>query len=143
MQIIGFNLSKILIERKDKLPQQMQISQNINIKEVSKEKIPFSGEEVIKMAFNFTISYPEDSAKLEFEGNIILLPDPEQFKTFLKEWKDKNIPENVRIPLFNFIMNKCNIKALSLEDELNLPYHLPLPRVNPETNNAEDSKKSK
>lgn len=139
MQIIGFNLTKISIERKEKIIGNLQINQSIDIKDIVKEKIPISEEEALKMRFNFTINYQEDLAKAEFEGNLILLPTKEELKNFLREWKDKKVPNEVRIPLFNFIMNKCNIKALALEDELNLPFHIPLPKVNPE-NRSEDQK---
>lgn len=132
MQIIGFNLTKILIEKKEKLIKNLQINQSIDIKEVIKEIVPISKDEALKMTFNFTIDYKEDFGKVVFEGNLILLPEKEELKSFLKEWKDKKVPAEIRIPLFNFIMNKCNIKALALEDELNLPFHIPLPKVNPE-----------
>jgi hypothetical protein len=139
MQIIGFNLTKISIEKKEKLVGNLQINQSIDIIEVVKEKVPISEDDALKMRFNFSINYKEDFAKVEFEGNLILLPEKEELKNFLKEWKDKKVPEELRIPLFNFIMNKCNIKALTLEDELNLPFHIPLPKVNPE-NKPEDNK---
>jgi len=132
MQIIGFNLTKISAEKKESLGGTLQINQSIDIKEVIKEKVPISEDDALKMKFNFTINYSGDFAKVEFEGNLILLPNKEELKNFLKEWKDKKVPNEVRIPLFNFIMNKCNIKALALEDELNLPFHIPLPNVNPE-----------
>ncbi|MFA5258944.1 MAG: hypothetical protein WC979_03440 [Candidatus Pacearchaeota archaeon] len=139
MQIIGFNLTKISIERKEKVGGNLQINQSIDIKDVVKEKVPISQEEALKMKFQFSINYQEDLAKAEFEGNLILLPTKEELKDFLREWKDKKVPSEVRIPLFNFIMNKCNIKALALEDELNLPFHIPLPKVNPE-NKPENQK---
>jgi hypothetical protein len=130
MRVIGFNLSKILIERKEKSPDNIQVTQNINIKDVIKEKIPISDSEAIKIEFNFIINYTENFAKLEFEGNVILLPEKDESKNFLKSWKDKKIPDSDKAPLFNFIMNKCNIKALDLEDELGLPFHIPMPRMN-------------
>lgn len=132
MRIIGFNLSKISAERKEKIDSKLEISQNINIQEISKEKVPFSEDEVLKIKFNLFINYSNDFAKINFEGNLIILPDKNELKDFMKSWKDKKIPEESRIPLFNFIMNKCNIKALTLEDELNLPLHIPLPRINPQ-----------
>ena len=134
MRVIGFNLTKISIERKEKAPEKLQINQNINIKDVAKEKIPISNSEALKIEFNFFIVYSENFAKLDFEGNIILMPEKEEFKNFLKSWKDKKIPDQDRAPLFNFIMNKCNIKALDLEDELGLPLHIPMPRVNTDNN---------
>ncbi len=131
MRIIGFNLTKISIEKKENVQGKIQVNQNIDITDLTKEKMPISDEEMIKIHFNFTINYSEDFAKLEFSGNAIILPDKEEVKKFMKSWKDKQVPPEYRVFLFNFIMNKCNIKALSLEDELNLPFHLPLPKLDP------------
>lgn len=131
MRIIGFNLSKIACERKDLIEGNLEIAQNIDIKEINEEEIPFSKEHALKISFNFNISYSNDSAKIDFNGMIVLLPEKDELKNILKEWKDKKIPEDIRIPLFNFIMQKCNVKALSLEDELNLPTHFQMPRINP------------
>ncbi|VVB78671.1 Uncharacterised protein [uncultured archaeon] len=129
MRIIGFNLSKIVAEKKEKSVEKVQINQNINIKDVIKEKIPISQGEALSVKFLFTIDYSEDFAKVEFGGNVLLLPEKDELKTFLKEWKDKKVPEEFRTPLFNFIMSKCNIKALNLEEELSLPHHVPMPRI--------------
>jgi hypothetical protein len=131
MRIIGFNLTKIAIERKEEIQGQLNINQNIDIKDVKKEKVPISEDEAIKINFNLQIDYSEDSAKVNFEGHVVLLPTKEELTKFLDSWKNKQIPEDSKIPLFNFIMNKCNIKALTLEDDLNLPTHIPLPKLNP------------
>src|SRR3989344_5943337 len=121
MQIIGFNFTKIIIEKEDKPHGKLSVNQNINIKDVKKEKVTISVIDALKIKFNLTIDYSDNYAKIEFEGNIIILPEKEEAKQFIDAWVDKKVPENVRIPLFNFIMNKCNIKALYLEDELALP----------------------
>jgi len=140
MRIIGFNLSKISVKREEKIKNQLKITQNIDIKEVVKESIPISDEEVIKIKFSFTIDYSENFAKIEFEGNLILLPEKEEMKTILREWKNKKIPEEIRVPLFNFIMSKCNIKALNLEDEMSLPLHIPMPKLNPNQDQSQPPK---
>lgn len=131
MKIIGFNLSKILCEKQEKPQGKIQINQNINISEVKKEKMPISEGEVLVVTFLFTIDYTENFGKIEFQGNVLLLPEKEELKGFLKSWKDKKIPDEFRTPLFNFIMSKCNIKALNLEEELSLPHHIPMPRIEP------------
>lgn len=131
MQIIGFNLTKILVEREEKIEGKLEVKQNIDISDVSKEKIPFSEGEAIKIKFNFTVNYDPNFAKLNFEGYLILMVDKDELKNFLKSWKDKKLPEEAKVSLFNFIMGKCNIKALNLEDELSLPLHIPMPRINP------------
>jgi hypothetical protein len=131
MRIIGFNLSRILVERKEKLEGKLEIKQNIDIKDVEKDKIPISKEEVFKVNFRFNVDYNKDLAKLEFEGSVLLLPEKQELNGFLSVLKDKQVPEEFRAPIFNFIMTKCNLKALNLEDEMGLPLHLPMPKIAP------------
>jgi len=131
MQIIGFNLNKISAEREEKQQGKLDIKQNINIDDISADKINISDKEIIKINFTFRIDYFPDFAKVELKGQVVLIPEKEELKEILKEWKKKQISERFRIPLFNFIMSKCNIKALELEDEFNLPFHVPMPRISP------------
>jgi len=134
MKIIGFNLSKISGHRMKPMEESVQIAQNIDIKDVEKEKIPISANDIINLKFNFSITYSKDTAKIEFEGSLILMPEKDELKEFMKAWKDKKIPETERIHIFNFIMHKCNIKALNIADELGLPLHIPMPRLGPNQN---------
>ena len=129
MKIIGFNLTKISIERKEKPEKELKVTQNINIIEITKEKISISKDESLRVNFKLEIDYGGDFAKIEFKGNIILLPEKEEAKKLLKSWKDKKLSSEFRNPLFNFIMTKCSIKALALEDELSLPPHIQMPRL--------------
>ena len=55
----------------------------------------------------------------------------------IKQWKTKNIPEDFRVFLYNFILKKSNIKAFQFEEELNLPLHIPLPSVRKEEKKKE------
>lgn len=129
MRIIGFNLTKILVEKQEKFGEKLQVNQNINIKNIFEEKIPITENKALKIAFNLSITYSENFAKMEFEGTILVLPEKDEFKKILESWKNKNIPETLRVPIFNFIMDKCNIKALYFEDELGLPFHMPMPKL--------------
>ncbi len=132
MKIIGFNLSKISAEKKEKSPEKLQINQNIDIQDIGKEKILISQNDILIVKFKFSIDYSENFAKVEFSGAVLIMPEKAELKEILNSWKDKKIQDNVRTPLFNFIMSKCNIKALNLEDELGLPFHMPMPRINPQ-----------
>ncbi|MBT4165842.1 hypothetical protein HOE04_02275 [archaeon] len=132
MKIIGYNLIKISIERKEDLQGELKIDQNIDIQDIQKETVPISAESAIKIKFRFTIDYSNDSAKLAFEGFLVVLPDKEELNKFLDAWKNKQLPEDHKIPLFNFIMSKCNVKALALEDDLALPTHIQMPRISPQ-----------
>ena len=136
MQIIGFNLTKISVERKEKAEGKIEVKQNINIDDISKDKINISENEILKLNFTFNVDYTPDFAKVELKGQTVLLPEKEELKEILKNWKKKEIPEKFRVPLFNFIMSKCNIKALNLEDEMALPLHIPMPKLSPKKQEA-------
>lgn len=131
MKIVGFGLSKILGERNVVSNSQLKLSQNIEIKSVTKEKLPVSNEDSIHLKFRFVIEYSEGFGKIEFEGTLVILPDKDEQKDFLKAQKESSIPESKKAIIFNYIMTKCNVKALVLEDDLNLPYHISLPRIQP------------
>jgi hypothetical protein len=132
MQIIGFNFKKISVEREKNSNEKLEINSNIHIEDISKEEIKFSKEETLRLEFTYTIEYNQGNlAKLEFRGVILFIEEKEDIKEFLKSWKDKKIPEKYKLPLFNVIMHKCNIRAIQLEDEMNLPLHIQLPKLTP------------
>jgi len=86
-------------------------------------------EEVLAVKFNFGLDYEPEMAKIDLEGNLILSLDSKRAKDVLKQWKDKKMPEEFRLPLFNLILRKCSLKALQLEEEMNLPIHFQLPSL--------------
>jgi len=131
MKLIGFNFSKISIEKKSDKKENLKINTNINIVDISEIKTNFfnSKETLLGVQFNYTIDYSPNIAKIFFEGNILLSIDPKEAKEILKEWKSKKLQDNFRNIVFNIVFRKCNIKALQLEDEMNLPLHLPMPII--------------
>jgi hypothetical protein len=131
MQVIGFNFKKISSERKkEKIEDKLEVKSNIEIENIDKEKVDLLKEEdILRFNFSFKIDYHPDFASLEFKGFALIILDPEQSKRILKSWKEKKVPDEIRIPLFNLILTKCNLRALQLEEELGLPTHVPLPRI--------------
>jgi len=139
MRFIGFSLEKISIEKKSEIREKYNVNSNIDIKSVEKGKVDIvKNKEVYIFKFGFTILFEPDYASLELQGSVAMLFEPSEAKNILKDWKKKKIDNTIRIPLFNMIMNKCNIKALKYEEDLNLPAHLPFPtvRAEDETNKA-------
>ena len=128
MPIIGFNLQKISVERKKSIKdvkEKIDINTHIDIKNVKKEKVDIiKNQDVLSFDFDFDILYKPGIASLKFSGNLLLAIDPKLTKNLMKGWKDKRVPIEVK----NFIFTKCGVKALYLEEELGLPFHLPMPR---------------
>lgn len=136
MQVIGFNLKKILVEKSTNF-QRGPINTNIEFKEIEKEKVDLLKDlEALKFSFIFLVVYSDQEKKDElkhgevsFEGDILLSAEKDEAKEITKLWKKKQIEDKVRIPLINFILKKCSVKALSLEEDLNLPSHIPFPQI--------------
>ncbi len=132
MRLIGFNFNKILAERIESIKEPPKVSNSIDIREIKelKSEILKSKEVLLSVKFNYKIEYNPQIAKLEFEGELILsLDSKEEIERVLKEWKNKKLNEEFQIKLFNLILIKSNIKAVSLEEELNLPLHFQMPML--------------
>lgn len=132
MKVIGFNLTKSSIERKETELKNITIDQNINILDVQKDHISLTDDDVLRIKFDYTIDYSKGDAVIQFVGSLITVPSSDDIKKYLKAWEGKDLPEDSRVSIFNFIMNKCTIKALSLEDEFGLPFHIKLPKISSE-----------
>ena len=129
MRFIGFNFSKISIEKSKDNLENLKISNKINISEIKKVKSDFfkTKEEILEAKFSYEIIYEPQIANLSFEGSVLLSIDSKESKEILKKWETKEISENFKIILFNIILKKSNLKALQLEYEMNLPTHITLP----------------
>lgn len=133
MKLMGFNFSKISIEQTGKRKPETKIKTNLDVIEIidAKSDVLKSKETILVVKFEYSINYTPDYAKLEFEGNIIISLESKEAKIVLKEWKKKKMSEDFKMKLFNIILMKSNVKALQLEEEMNLPYHIPLPSIKP------------
>lgn len=127
MSIVGFNLTKIFIERKESFSGKLNIRSRIDVESIKQVDLGISKDkDTLQLNFIFEVIYEPDFAKIIFQGNVLLLEDSKKSKEVLKEWKKKKIEDDVKDPVFNTILRKCNIKAFSLEEDLNLPIHIPM-----------------
>ncbi len=132
MTLVGFNLTKITVEKKNPIAGQVNIKTNLRISDISEEKARVDlGKDstLLKFDFEFTIDYEPKVAVIKFEGHVLELQEEKEAKSILKEWKSKNIDEDLRLRVSNVIWTKCNVKAFVLEEEIGLPIHIPLPRL--------------
>ena len=135
MRLLGFNLNKISAEKHPNSSADVKIVPNVNIEDIKdvKSEGPKTKEEFIGVKFSYTINYEPGYAKLEFSGELLASVDSKVAKEVTKNWKDKKLEGDFKVFLFNVILRRTNVKALELEDDLNLPLHVPLPSVNKES----------
>lgn len=135
MKIIGFNLTKVNLEKKSNNLKNLKVSTSIDVLEVKevKSNLFTSSEKLIGITFEYIINYEKDIAVLRFQGNLVIATEPKQAKEVFDNWEDKKLPEEFRTSIFNIIFKKSSLKALQFEDEFNLPSHIPLPSFKPKS----------
>ncbi len=110
----------------------IQINNNASIKEVAEAEFNFGKvkQTGVRFVFQFTSQYTPNIATIEFTGEVLFSADPKKVKELLAAWKKKDkLPQDVLTEVLNNIMTKCNIEALLLSRELNLPPPIQLPRI--------------
>ena len=138
MRIVGFNFTKISAEKVNESAKDVKINSNIDISKIDslKTDVLKTREDLLGISFTHTVNYAPDFANLEVKGVIIIALEPKLAKNVLKDWKEKKLDEEIRVPLFNLILKRSALKLLPLEGEMNIPLHLPLPSFK-----KEDAKK--
>ncbi len=150
MKVIGLNFTKISATKDSNFQVGKSINTDIEFTDVAKESVSLLKEdsEALRVSFRFSVTYLESddkkskkNAEIAFEGNIIVSGTKDESKDIQKAWKKKEIQNSFKVPLFNLILRKCSPKALQLEEELNLPTHIPLPQIRPGPQQPADEEK--
>ena len=131
MPFIGFNFEKLSAERYKEVKGDIKIKHNLNIVDVKDHKVSLDKkQEVLKFDFEFNLEYTPNIGKINIKGSMLYTENVKKLKEIKQEWeKSKKLPNEIFAGLFNTILAKSNIKALELSQEINLPPHLPLPRI--------------
>lgn len=132
MKIIGFSINKVIAEKNDDAKGKIELVSGLSLKDIKKQEVTISNKETLKFDFSFSINYKPTLGKIELEGSVITVDENNEAKEIIENWKKKKFENQLKLPLFNFIMNKCNIRAIQLEDELGLPPHFQLPKLTTE-----------
>ena len=131
IKVVGFNFKKINVEKTSDTMKDLKINTKIDISDIeeAKSELLKGDDKILKIKFSYIIEYNPKIANIALEGSIILTTDKDESKKILDSWKDKKMSEAFRISLFNMILRKSNVKALQLEEEMNLPLHIPFPSL--------------
>ncbi|HTY44117.1 MAG TPA: hypothetical protein VMC80_02650 [Patescibacteria group bacterium] len=137
MKILGLNFNKINVERfpQNEEKADIKISTDIGILDIKSINADIfkTKDEFLSIKFSYVINYEPKFAKIEFLGEMVVSLDPKDAKDVLKDWKEKKFSEDFKVFVFNAILRKANLKALELEDDMNLPLHMPFPMVRKES----------
>ena len=131
--IVGFGFTKLSAEKKENAKGKIDINNNVSIKDVLEENFALGKDRqqnIIKFLFEFTSKYEPNVGNILFEGELLYMEEPKKAKEILADWKkNKKLPKDLMAGLLNTILTKCNIQALILSQQVNLPPPIPLPKV--------------
>ena len=132
MAIVGFSFTKISAEKKSAPTGKISVKNNITVKDVEKTDL-FLGsakQPGIKIIYEFKSVYEPKMGEIVLQGEILDIEDEKIIQDVLKGWKkDKKLPDGLMNMVVNSILGRCNIQALIMSKELNMPPPIPMPKV--------------
>ena len=128
ISLLGFNFTKISAQRYPDFKGKLEVKPKINISSIEKHELSLVKQDAVKIKFAFGINY-KDLADIDLEGDVILRTDASTQKEILESWKNKKLDVEIQTVILNLIMQKASIKAIELEEEMNLPIHIKIPRL--------------
>lgn len=132
MAIVGFNFKKMEVEKNQSIKGKININNNISIKDV-KEIDLFAGknkQKGLNFIYVFISSYEPKIGKIEITGEVHYMIEDKKKKEVINSWKkDKKVPKDIMTDILNTVLARCNIQAIILSRDINLPPPIPLPKV--------------
>jgi hypothetical protein len=130
MGIVGFSFKKILVERTSFQQGKLSIKNNVSLTEAAETELTLGSvkQKGIKFSFEFTVNYEPKVGQMVFEGEVLYIGEPKKDEEILKGWKkDKKLPKELTEELVNTVLVRCNLEAIILGRDVNLPLPLPIP----------------
>ncbi len=130
--IAGFNFTKLSAEKKEVIKGKVDINNNISIKKVEETDLSLGKQKqkALKFTFEFTSKYEPSFGEIMLEGEILFIDEQKAVKDIMASWgKDKKIPKEIMMALLNTVLSRCNVKALILSEDINMPPPIPMPNV--------------
>jgi hypothetical protein len=132
MTVVGLQINKIVVDKIAPVKGKVSVNNNVAVKDVEKTDLTFgsSKQDAVQFKFEFKASYEPKIATMTFEGVVTYFDTPAAIEDIMKGWKkDKKVAPEIMSGVLNSILTRCNIEALLLSREVNLPPPIPMPKV--------------
>ena len=132
MTIVGLNFNKIVVDRQGIPKGKISVTNNMQVKSVEKKEIGAgqAKQNALQFEYEFVAKYEPKIATITLNGTTTYFDKAEKIIELEKAWKkDKKLPKEVMTPVLNNILSRCNVEALLLAREVNLPPPIDLPKV--------------
>lgn len=132
MTIVGFNFTKLEAEKKEMAKGKININNNVSITGVAEKSLSLANDKqkVLSFTFEFMAKYDPDMGSIKLIGDVLFMDEAKKAKEILDGWKkDKKLPKEIMPGILNTVLTKCNIQALILSEQVNLPPPIQLPKL--------------
>ncbi len=138
MPVIGVNLRKIDSEREDDVGGNLKVNNTPKIKEVKMRTVGSLGKEALSIDFDYLCEYSKDDekiAEIEIGGEVLFLTDDPE--GVLENWEEnKDLPDEIVVPVINSIMRKSLTKAVDISESLQIPPPIRFPKAKKKADSA-------
>ncbi|MGM5480814.1 MAG: hypothetical protein ACQESE_00220 [Nanobdellota archaeon] len=131
MAILNFGFTKINVEKHKKPTTQVNIQSGLNIKDVKESNVVRgSKQKAFSIIFSFETKYEPSVGAINLEGELLFLAEEGKATEIENTWKEKkSLPKDIALNIFNKILHHCNVEALILSKEINLPPPIQMPKI--------------
>src|SRR3989338_9655767 len=132
MTVVSFNFTKIEAEKKAAGTGKININNNVAIVDVNEKDLSLGNEKqkVISFTFEFTSKFEPNVGLIRLLGDVLYMDDSKKVKQIIDDWKkEKKLPKDIMARILNKILNRSNVQALILSQDVNLPPPILLPKV--------------
>lgn len=136
MGIAGIQIMKIMSERKKTASGKVSIDNNMTLADVT-ERTGGKKQGALSFSFSFGADYRDEEKKtiasINMDADVFYIDEPVRTKEILEGWKkNRTVDKNILRESMNTAMEKCNLAAILLTREMNLPSPIPLPKIKEE-----------
>lgn len=132
MTVIGFNYTKLNVERRSAKPGKVTVANNISLSKVEEQKLAVGAgsSKTLSISFLYELKYTPEIAYIVIEGTMLLLLDEKVIAENLKQWKEKKSLETKTFEqVMGTIFSRCQVQSIVMARDLNLPSPVPLPKI--------------
>jgi hypothetical protein len=132
MALLGFHFNRIIAEKTGAASGKIKVNNNIVITKVQEAKLNMGDtkQSAVEFTFQFMAKYMPDMGSITLDGAVVYTAPQEKVKEILTKWgKEKKLTPDVLEDVYNHVLAKCNVEALVLGRDMQLPPHIQLPKV--------------
>ena len=108
--IVGFDFSKILVQREATPKKGIRVGNNLAILSVDRKDFSSlgAGKRGIAVGFSYQVSYEPKVGSLTLEGTVLYMGDEKKVDDILSQWdRSKQLPDEVYLAVVILMLPRC------------------------------------